>query len=170
MALKLTNRCVLPGRSTNRIVDLMDCGSVAEFWPFFESGLGELNGTMTNGDAVSREAFLRLLFRVIEMGPTRGRVSLLVSKSGKPLAFGIIFDNTEPFCRRSAIVYAVFSNHLCPTAVQELREEAERWARANGYAELHAVSRRINGATFRIFERQWGFRRTAVIFKKELTS
>ena len=155
--------------SKNRLVDIRQHEQVVEYWPFFSQGLAELNATMAPGDTpVSGEVFLRLLFKVVHMGQARGRVTVLVNKNAQPLAFGIVYDNTEALCRRSAIVYAVYSNHQCPTAVTELREEAERWARECGYAELHAVSRRINGATFRIFERQWGFRRTAVIFKKEL--
>ena len=152
----------------NKFIEVDSLAAVTEQWPFLVSGLDELNETCVNGERVSESAFFRVVIHTMALPNDRGRVTVLANKNNEPLAFGIVFENTERFCKRSAIVYAVYSNHKCPTAVDELRDEAERWARHYGYEELHAVSRRINGATFRIFEKRWGFRRTAVIFKKDL--
>lgn len=153
----------------NRVVDIETIEDLAAKWPFLSDGLVELNASCGNGrSAVTPEAFFKMLLNILAKNPGFGRIAMLVNQNGKPLAFGVMFDNTEPFCKRSALVYAVYSNGKCPTAVQELRLEAETWARREGFKEIHAVSRRINGATFRIFEKMWGFRRTAVVFKKEL--
>lgn len=166
-----TNGCKNSKRfslTNNRFIDIDDIEKVTTYWPFLVSGLAELNKTCTNGDSVSEDAFFKIVLSVVSRGKKNGRVTVLLNKNDNPLAYGIIFDNTEPFCKRSAVVYAVYSNKQCPTAVEELQAEAEQWATSMGFFELHAVSRRMNGSTIHLFERVWGFKRVAIVFKKEL--
>jgi len=152
----------------NKLIDIADTRMLHAFWPFLAGGLSKLNETGVNGDGVTAETFLKVILRVLAYGPDFGRVTILVNRADKPLAFGVVFDNSERFGKKTALVYAAYSTGKCATAITELRQEAERWANSHGFEELHAVSLRINGATFRIFERLWGFRRSAVIFKKTL--
>lgn len=142
--------------------------SIIANWEFFLEGLSQLNNPQGARGDVNHEAFLKLTLAVADKGLDFGLVALLTSCNDKPLGFGIMYENTEPFCERSAIVYAVYSNKKCPTATSELLAHGEEWARKHGIKHLHACSRSFSGARFRLFEKHWHFRRTCVVFTKPL--
>lgn len=141
---------------------------VLDNWAFFLEGLVELNNPQGARGDVHSEAFLKIALTIVDKGLDFGLVAMLTSVNGKPLGFGMAYDNTEPFCQRSAIVYAVYSNKKCPSTTKELLYHAEIWATNNGFKNLHACSRRFSGAGFRLFESIWGFRRVCIVFNKDL--
>lgn len=137
-------------------------------WDFFREGLASLNDPHGARGDLTELQFFQILLYAIAKHPRQGGVGLLTSKNGKPLGYGIMLEDTEPFCKRSAVVYAVYSNGKCATTTEELLENAERWARTEGFVELHACSRRINGAAIRLFEKKWKFKRICLVFRKEV--
>lgn len=139
------------------------------FWKFFQEGLESLNDTIGTREKVTSDSFFKLLIHVISKNPGFGIIGVLTSKNDKPLGFGVAFNDTDIGLTKSAVVYAVYSNKRCPTTVKELQDIAETWARENGFHKLHACSRRLNGSVMRLFEKKWGFHRTAIIFEKDLT-
>ena len=154
--------------SKNKLVVYKDPQAVIDDWAFFIEGLGEMLVPQAAKGAVTEETYLKLILEVVRRGFGFGWVSKITDCNGRNLGYAVVFDNTEPFCAKSAMGYAMYSNKLCPTTSRELVFHAERWATANGFKQLHACSRRFSGAAFRLFEGHWGFRRACVVFSKDL--
>lgn len=158
----------LPQNSSNLFVPLTKAQDVIDNWDFFAEGLNVLNNPQGARGDVTPPALLNLVLNVVEKGLDFGIVALLKSKNGKNLGFGICYDNTEPYCMKSAIVYAVYSNKKSPTTTRELLYHGEKWAREHNFKDLHACSRRFSGASLRLFEDIWGFSRACIVFRKPL--
>ena len=154
--------------STNIFTWLKSLSEIQTHWDFFLEGLTNLNDPHGARGDLTPVQFFQMLLYAVEKHPHHGGVGLLTSKNGKPLGYGVVLDNTEPFCRKSVVVYAVYSNGKCATTTVELLANAERWAREHGFAEMQACSRRINGAAIRLFEKKWKFRRICLVFHKEI--
>lgn len=152
----------------NKFFWLANLQDAQKWWPFLFEGLNSLNDPHGARGDMEPLQFFQMVLHAISCHPTNGGVGVLTSKNDKPLGYGIILNNTEPYCRKSAVVYAVYSNGKCPTTTVELLTNAESWARSQGYCDLQACSRRINGAAIRLFEKKWGFRRACLVFRKEL--
>ena len=135
-------------------------------WPFLLEGLAVLRNPQGARGDISPETFFRICMHTVDKGMTYGLVALLTSTNDKPLGFGVMFENTEPGCQKSAIVYAVYSNKKYKHASKELLSFAEGWSRANDFKQIQACSRRFSGAAFQLFEQNWGFRRACVVFTK----
>jgi len=152
----------------NKFVILRSLEEVLANWAFFLEGLEVLNNPQGARGDVSPDAFLKLVLNVVAEGTSFGIVALLTSKNDKPLGYGICFDNTEPYCEKSALIYAAYSNRKAPHTARELLSHCEIWAKEQGFKHLHACSRRFNGAAFRLFEDVWKFSRACVVFTKAL--
>lgn len=115
------------------------------------------------------ERFFQMLLDVMSRGDEQGVIAVLQSKNRVVLGYTVIIDGTDicSFCR-VAVGYVLYSNGKCPTAGVDMTVLAERWARMYGYNEMHGISRRINGAAMRLFEKKLGFSRYYVAFRKQL--
>src|SRR6266446_979154 len=102
---------VLEGRlnrlmhTENHFVEIGNVDLLMKYWGFLASGLVELNASCGHGVMlVTEEAFFKTLLVVIGRNPGFGLIGVLENKRGLPLAYGVIFDNTHFFCRRSVVV------------------------------------------------------------------
>lgn len=149
-----------------KIVPITKIAQLIDEWPIFRQGLEEL--TSSARCDFDEQALFGMASHVIRLWPKQGLVALLKSKRGVPLGWGIAFENTEPYCRRSAVVYAAYTTNQSPGTLKVLLNYAEKWAREQGIQDLQACSRRFSRAAFRLFERGWKFQRVCVVFRKEL--
>ena len=137
------------------------------WWPFLAEGLAVLNQIPKDGAGITKEAFLSTVVTATA-DPERNIVAVVKSKNGKPLHFGIVVDNSLLLSPPSLLIYASYSNGKSKTVTKWALQWLEDWAREHGYAQLEAFSMRITGASFRLFERGWGFRRKSVLFTKTI--
>lgn len=152
-------------QSGNRVEEVKDLTSLMKWWDFIASGLADLNDPHKGrGDLTVDSLFRNVVYSL----STGGVVLVLTSKNGKGLAYVIARDNTEPYCQKSLLVFAAYSTGKFPHAREQMLEYLEQWAKKHGFAELHAFSRRVNGAAVRWFEQKCGFRRICMGFRKVL--
>ena len=112
--------------------------------------------------------FLNRVMRIAIAGDEFGAVMVFKSKNEKPLGFMVIFDDSEGKDRRSAFIYAGYSNGKYADAPVASMTYVQDWARQHGFTALRTQTRRINGAAMRLFRKKLGFRPLAMIFEKTL--
>jgi hypothetical protein len=125
------------------------------------------NPTGARGD-VPWDEYLKRLMRVVDNGPKWGVVLIFESKNQKPLGYTVLQDDTQFPQKRTLLIYAAYSNNKDPHISRAAMAYHEMWARRMGYVELHAQSRRLNGAAMRLFRRRLGFTPACVVFTKTL--
>lgn len=117
----------------------------------------------------SWETWLKIILRIAQASPELGGVFLFTSKNDKPLGMLVLVEDTqygEEY--RTAIMYAIYSSGKDVNIGRQMIAYAEKWAHDNEYIELHAVSRRMNGAAVRYFERKLGFIPDCTLYKKKV--
>lgn len=136
-------------------------------WPFFLSGLDELNATVKRNPVSVDEFFLTHVD--IVTGQRDGVVLKVNSKNGKPLAYITGYDATGKFRKeRSLLTYAIYSNRKATYASRYAAQEFEKWARERGYSWLHAYTGRTNGSTIQWVKRFHGFELDKLFFVKKI--
>jgi hypothetical protein len=148
----------------NKLLYVVEFDQVTRYWDFFLEGLEVLNGTGTG--KVSEERFFKTLLHVSMGQPDQGALMMILSKNDKPVAFTVLMNNTQLFCPRSALCFALYSRKSA-TAVPDLHREVKRWCREHRYVKLYAASQRINGCAVRLFGK-WGFKQEALVFSKPI--
>lgn len=153
--------------SHNRFKRFTTAYELIDYWPFFAEacqGLNDPHGARRN---YSEEYFFNMLTRVCLM-EDRGLVLMLTSKNGKPLGCGVAYGATNFDFESCFYVWATYTNGRCPTALKELLQYAEAYARHLGYDAVKMGTPRINGASFRVFEQKLGFKRDFIAFTKPI--
>jgi len=140
---------------------------VLDNWAFLYEGWLTLGDSIGARFYISCEDYLKTLMRLVERPATEGTIIMYSSKNDKPLGYTVLMNNSETSLR-TCLIYVGYSNGKCPSAAQTSMAVVERWAKANGYKEIHAQSQRMNGAAQRLFERKLGFHPASIIYKKEL--
>jgi hypothetical protein len=112
------------------------------------------------------EYFQRVMHTAIS--PAAGTVVLFSSKNDKSLGYMVLIEDSESRHRRTVMIYAGYSNGRFAAASEASMAYVQRWAKAQGFVELHANSYRINGAAMRLFRKKLGFTPLSVVFKKDL--
>lgn len=154
--------------STNEIVRITNAYSVIEHWPFFLEGMTQLNDPRRARANYTPDKFFNMLSKVAELGD-RGLLCLLTSKKGKPLGFGCAFAAMDFMGDECFYVWAAYSNSKCATALTELLDACENYAKFHGHTTLKTATPRITGAAYRLFEARLGFSREFITFRKDLT-
>ena len=138
-----------------------------QVWPFFLSGLEELNKTLKRGAVPSDEFFLNHVDVVT--GNRDGVVLKVNSVNGKPLAYVSGFENTGKHKKeRSLLAYAIYSNRKNAFASRFAAYHLEKWAKENGFKWLHAYTGRTSGSAIQWVKRFHGFELDKYFFVKEL--
>lgn len=135
---------------------------------FIAEGWKELRKPYGAGLCITFEDYMKVLFRVASGPREGGCIILYTSKNDKPLGYVVVFDDTETGGPRSCIIYAGYSNGRYVGASEEAIEVVNKWAKQFGYKEIHAQSRRIGGASSRIFRRKLGMRALCIVYSKEV--
>jgi hypothetical protein len=137
-------------------------------WPFFVEGLGELNQIVEPVHEVNSETLLKVLCDTTNCA-NDGYTIIVRNPKGEPLQFVISFNNTTGYhTKRSLLVYATYSNRKDRGVHKFVIDWMCKWAKEQGYNELHAFSSRINGSGFRLFEKYFGFQRRMILFTRSL--
>ena len=137
---------------------------VVEVSDFLFEGYGQLR----EGLKLTWDEFLSELLRVAKAGLTTAITAVFFSKSGKPLGYIILMDETLGSVERVAHIYAAYSNGLYRGIADEAIRFAEEWAKQNGFNKLQATSRRMSGAAMKLFKKRLKFRPVYVVFEKGL--
>ena len=149
--------------------ELTTVKEIFEHWEFFLEGLSELNKLPRESDRLTPESLLKtVLFAADATARGNGLVLLVTSSNGKPLFWGVGLNNTAMFKSPTFVVFAVYSNKKAKGVVTFAMEYLEKWAKAKGYSQLQAFTPSFNGSRIRLFEDVWKFRRSAVLFTKDL--
>lgn len=147
---------------------LQTLDELQQFMPFFLDGFETLRGRHKLNMEVDREGFVKTLIGVINSYPRNG-IIVAVDSDDNPIAFGVAFDDTPRFSAvRVLLLWAIYSRAKSRRVAVELFNEAEDWAREQGYERLVAYSTRFSGAAFRFFEKDFGMRRSRVYYSKDL--
>lgn len=139
-----------------------------QWWPVIVEGLPGLNEYAPEKRRISSEYLLQVSLMCIEMGTEASLFGVITSKNGKPLGWVMVLENTLRFKDKTCVVFAAYSNGKCPGLTKGVLVQIEKWAKENEFKEIQAMSFSFNGSRFRLFERTWKMRRTAVLFTKEL--
>lgn len=138
-------------------------------WPFFAEGLTALNEPIAMPEQVTTETWMQALVESASTAESEALVAMTLNKNLRPLAFIVLFNNTSRYSKRkSALVYAIYSNRLNKHAARWTLMMAERWARQHGYQELHGYNAKVNSHGIRMCEWVFGFKRQKVFFTKSL--
>lgn len=156
------------GRQPFKVKLLRTLEDVQEYGPFLTEGWQALKDpSRARCDIDLWDFFQRVVY--IACGPKEaGAVIVFLSKNNKPLGFMVLQDNSESLSRRTVLIYAGYSNGRYAGAPEASIEYVEKWAREQGYHEVQAQSRRINGAAMRLFKRKLGFSPVSMTFRKAL--
>lgn len=156
----------LEGLLVDRLEGVRD---VIANWHFLHEGLIELNSIVPENRHFSSASFLKLLCNTVDSGEKSGYVMIVRSKNNKPLFYLVAYDNSDEYHEASTVfIVAFYSNGKSKTASRFGLEALKKWARGHGYKELQGESSRINGSSFRYFEKYLGFRRCRVLFTQEI--
>lgn len=149
-------------------IEIRSFQELLPWWPFFLEGLEVLNRLPSPKDAIDGDTFLKTVLQAIDMAPSRGMVLIVTSKNDKPLFWGVAVDNTASFRRRTMCVHSIYQNGKAQDVTLFALGHLEAWARRQGYEALQAFSPCMSGSRFRLFEKRWKFRRSAILFTKDL--
>lgn len=158
----------------NKLLRVESYAKLVHYWDFFLEGLTAVrNDSQDNMPGVGNEEFFKTLIS-LATGERNGTILLLTSKNGKPLGYMVLIDVTLPYGEKTINCYLAYTNRKCPSTMQELRFEGERWSRENGFKRLQAISYRVkpmprlSGAIRRYFNRTLGLRERCVVFEAEI--
>lgn len=156
------------GRQQLKSVVIEDVTALLDWWPLFLEGWRDICAPFKGRVDLTASEFLTMLLRVVGMGKTDGLVVVFMSQKDKPLGFMVAMNDSETPERRTALIYAGYSNSKYAYAAVDATEYVQKWAKAQGFTELHAQSRRLSGAAMRLFRKKLGFQPMAVVFSKLL--
>lgn len=139
-----------------------------DYADFFYEGWQQLCDPHKAKADITWEAFLQIILRTAQNAGPSGEVFIIKSKNQKLLGFLVIIEDTEYVERRTALIYAAYSNSKDFNASKAGIEFIARWAKQMHYVELHAQSRRINGAAMRYFRKKLGFVPLSIVFGRAL--
>lgn len=156
------------GKQQLKSVVITDVPTLLQWWPLFLEGWQDLCGPFKGRVDLTASEFLTMLLRIIGLGDDDGLVVVFLSQNDKPLGFMAAMNDSETPERRTALIYAGYSNSKYAYAAIDATEFVQKWAKARGFTELHAQSRRLSGAAMRLFRKKLGFQPMAVVFSKLL--
>jgi len=137
-----------------------------QHWPFLRRGLLKLQAAPQLQD-LDEGSLLVVALQAMNSFPNKGLC--LVGMLDKKTCFvGIVVDNTLVKTNPTCLLVLGYSDGV-PTAASQGLEFIAMWARANKFKSLQAWSHRINGSSFRLFEKVWKFRRKAILFSRNLS-
>lgn len=134
-----------------RIVTVRNIDQVLRWWGFFNQGLELINRETGWGERT--DDFFRVLCHALKLGTSKSQILIQLGKDGTPLGYLIAVDNSTPYGLKSALIYAVYSNKLCPSTFMELVAEVTQWAKFEGYKQVQACSYRLNRTSVKLFSR-----------------
>ena len=153
--------------STNHCVRLNSAYEIVQHWPFLLEAMAALNAFRRANAGYTAETFFDMLVRVASMNQD-GLILLLQSKNNKNLGMGCAFTAVD-FCGDACFfVWGAYTTGKCPTALKELLENCETYARSIGQKKLKMSTPRNTGSAIRLFETKLGFSREATTFAKQL--
>ena len=135
--------------------------------PFMLEGYDAMNRKQKVFD-VDREGFVKTLFGVIN---THEKNVIGVAFDGiEPVGYGVGFDDTPTYgTTKSFLLWALYAKpEYSKTVGPMIFNGAEEWAKEHGYKKLNAYNARFSGASFRLFEKIFGMRRSQIKFTKTI--
>lgn len=158
---------VQPVRGQPFIVEhLTSVDDVIDNAPFLNEGWRALSNPMVARCDVGWDGFMRVVMQAA--CTNAGTVVVFKSKNHKPLGYMVLVDDSESEKVRSLFIYFGFSNGKYEGAPEASIEYVKSWAKQQGYVRLGAQTRRINGASMRLFKKKLGFRPKAMVFETTL--
>ena len=97
-----------------------------------------------------------------------GAVVMFKSKNKKPLGYMVLTKMQDEDDTPGLFLYFGFSNGKYEGAPEASMGYVRAWARDKGYKFIQAQTRRINGASMRLFKKKLGFKPKAMIFETTL--
>ena len=145
---------------------LENVDDVIENAPFLNEGWRALSDPTVARCDVEWSGFMQIVIRAAcEPG---GTVVMFKSKNRKPLGYMVLLDDSESPTKRGLFIYFGFSNGKYEGAPEASMDYVKSWAKDHGYMFLTAQTRRINGASMRLFKRKLGFKPKAMVFETKL--
>lgn len=156
------------GKAPYKTVVLSSATALLKWWPFLRQGWKELCEPRQGNVALTVDEFLTMLLRIVSMGDEDGAVVLFTTLQDKPLGFVAVMNDSETPAKRTALIYLGYSTGRYSQAPAVAVNFVEKWAKARRYTELHVQSRRLSGASMRLFRHRMGFQPVAALFSKPL--
>jgi hypothetical protein len=152
----------------NEVIIVSDLDRLQQFWSFFYEGFRALADNPKIKFEDTEQEFQNVTIEAMTQWPEGGLVAVLVNKKDQPLAFGVMRESTLMFKPKTCFVYAVYSNELCKTAIQELNAYGYKWARKFGYKYMDAATRRMTGGAGYWFKKKMGMNLHFLHYRKEI--
>lgn len=149
-----------------KLVQLMGAEDFTQWVEFLYEGWQSL--ASHNRIGMTAEAFYKQVLKVVCGPPGDGAVFVVTSKNDKPLSFFVLIDNSESFEKESVVIYAGYSNGKSADVTTYGVEVAKIWARENGFQQLQACTRRLNGASARFFRKKLGFNPVSIMYSQQV--
>jgi hypothetical protein len=152
-----------------KCVEVKSVDSLLKYWPFLQEGLRSLNKIATTVAPVSKETLFQICVDVATNHDLGRLVIVLDASTQEPVAYNIVIDNTNKYYKTpTLLVYAIYSNGKRPSASRFGLKHSEKWAKEQGYTEMHGYSQRITGAAVRLFETKFGYNKHSLFLTKKL--
>lgn len=156
------------GSQANQILRIGSYQDALSWWPFFLEGMDNLTDPKgANMSFLTPDLLFKTLLE-LAVYPDRGFAGVLVNKNSVPLGFILAHDSTTSFRPRELTLFAIFTNHKCPSTTRELMYELKNWGRREGFQSLRATMPKRSGAAVRFFTRVLGLAHTGMSFSVDL--
>jgi hypothetical protein len=152
-----------------RVVDVQGIDTLMRFWKFLEEGLESMNKIAANNQ-LSKDEFFQLCAELALAKDVKGKIFIVLDKNtSEPLSYTVSVDNSNDRVRRkSLLILGIYSNRKSHGATRYGLNHHAKWAKDNGYHELHGYSSRITGAAVRLFENIFGFKKHSLFMVRKI--
>jgi hypothetical protein len=116
---------------------------------------------------ITLDAFYKVLMNIIG-SDEHGAIFLFNNKNGKTVGFAAAYDGTVSYGAKSMFVYCAYANPKDANVFGFMVSWFSRWCKEHGFVSFAMQTRRSSGAAIRCFEEKYGFKKSAVIFTKEV--
>jgi hypothetical protein len=158
---------VHPVRGQPFLVEHLDCiEDVIENAEFLNEGWRALSDPSGARCDMDWNGFMHIVMQATCTGI--GTVVMFKSKNRKPLGYMVLLDDTEAKDSPGLFIYFGFSNGKYEGAPEASIDYVKTWAKGKGFKYLRAQTRRINGASMRLFKKKLGFKPKAMVFETTL--
>lgn len=159
----------IASRQPYKVLTLRTVQDVLTWGEFLTAGWQTLVSPASARCEFTLPTFFKRVLSIATGSETEGAVLVFTSINDKPLGFVILANDSENIDEHeSVLIYAGYSTGKYVDAAPVSMEIVERWARTHGYGEIHATTRRLNGAATRLFRKKLGFDPMCIVYRKVL--
>lgn len=152
-----------------KIIRLRTLQDILQWWNFLREGVEQINDGQPWDEArLPEETLFKRFLHLTELRDDEQLMVVFTDELNNPLGYGVAYDSTPRFYKRTLKIFCGYSNHKSPLFSRQIFNHIEKWAKENNYHFVTFSTARTSGATYRVFERKYKYRRLALTFFKEL--